>query len=472
MKFSSKVMLCLPAVFWSLVLCAAEVPAQTKKYAYDKYQDWQFVPLTIKDADADNNVRNQMDFTVPVHGPWLLNPASDSITICWITREFCAAGIEYREKGTESWTRLWPVKYGQIDFTKDLHSFHLTGLKPNTEYEYRLLSNMNNDQTAYHMVTCVGREIYSFRTIDPDKKNFKAFFTADIHGSARLSLDPMYENSKSQDADFFFFLGDNVEDGHYLNPRYFITFGFLDDVCRIWGKSKPTVFIRGNHDSHGIYSIVFGDYFPRQDGKTYFAFKQGDVLFLCLDTIWPSKVKIAEEQNQKLRMEQIEWIRDLKKTDLWKKSKFRVAMGHVGPFASDGARSFMVPFEEEFKDASPDGRIHVFLCGHDHRYYRIDKGTKNAKTRKDADPKNFPPKYLSRVAIPDNEPYTLITVQMAGAMTMEASADKLVFKNHDHHYIGGGMLDSFEILPDGTVKDLMEVYSAPIPQPQPKNKKK
>ena len=34
----------------------------------------------------------------------------------------------------------------------------------------------------------------------------------------------------------------------YLDCRYWLTFGFLDDVTRKWGKYKPSVFIRGNHD--------------------------------------------------------------------------------------------------------------------------------------------------------------------------------------------------------------------------------
>lgn len=114
----------------ALFAAAPEKKQVQKPVAFTQYQDWQFVPVRIDDKKAGENVRNQMDFTVPVYGPWLTNPAPDSMTVTWITRIPCAGGIEYRETGTETWTRLWPVTYGQIDYSKDLHSFHLTGLKP------------------------------------------------------------------------------------------------------------------------------------------------------------------------------------------------------------------------------------------------------------------------------------------------------------------------------------------------------
>ena len=49
------------------------------------------------------------------------------------------------------------------------------------------------------MVICEGREIYSFRTIDPKRTHYKVWMTADSHGSARQSLDPMVDRTDSAD---------------------------------------------------------------------------------------------------------------------------------------------------------------------------------------------------------------------------------------------------------------------------------
>ena len=163
-------------------LVAACAAVQADSEVYDHYFSWQQAPVRVDDPQAGNNVRHQVDFTVPLHGPWLTLPAETSMTVTWITRVPCAGGIQYREKGTEEWTTRWTVKYGQVDYSREIQSYHLTGLKPATEYEYRLLSNCDNYSTAYHMVKSVGREIYSFKTVDPKRDHYKMFVTSDFHG--------------------------------------------------------------------------------------------------------------------------------------------------------------------------------------------------------------------------------------------------------------------------------------------------
>ena len=256
-----------------------------KKSVYDHYLDWQLQGVVIQDENAASNVRLQTDFTKPLHGPWLTNPRPDGMTITWITRIPCAGGIDYREKGTDDFVRLWPVSYGRVDYSKDIHFFHLTGLKPGTEYEYRLVSNLDQYTSPYQDIVA-GRELYSFRTIDPEKKEYRVFITSDFHGGSRLILDPLIDRTEgAADSDLFFFLGDNLEDGNYNNIRYYITYGFLDDITRRWGSFKPTIFIRGNHDLNGPDVYRYGDYFPSPEETTYQAIRQGSTLFICLDTL-------------------------------------------------------------------------------------------------------------------------------------------------------------------------------------------
>ena len=81
-----------------------------------------------------DDVRLHYDMTKPLHGPYLTNPGSGTMTVSMVSREVCAMGIEYREKGTESWTREWITIYGMLDYSSRNHSFHLKGLKPATEY--------------------------------------------------------------------------------------------------------------------------------------------------------------------------------------------------------------------------------------------------------------------------------------------------------------------------------------------------
>lgn len=471
MKHTIRLAAAVLAIATTLGAAEAAKP-EPKPTVYTKYVDWQWVPKTIQDNDSANNVRNQMDFTVPIHGPWLTNPMPDGMTVTWITRVKCAGGIEYREKGTEEFKRLWFVKYGQIDYSKDLHSFHLTGLKPGTEYEYRLLSNMDNYSTAYHGVLAVGREIYSFKTLDPKKDKYKVMLTADFHGTARLSLDPLYKGIDGDNCDMFFFLGDIVEDGPYRDIRYYTTFGFLDDITRVWGKYKPSIFIRGNHDINGRDTYKWGDYFPQPNERTYQAFRQGPVLFICIDTMWFSSTKLQNEQHMKYLQEQVDWIKALKKTKDWKEAKFRVVLGHVAPYSGEGDKLVGTYFNEVFSDDSKNGRIHAYLCGHEHAYWRINARSGETRYQKGLD--------LSKVkrlfgntwkeGHPVKAPYTLVVLHLVEGMTLEVSPEKLIFKSHNWHSVTPDLYDAFEIYPDGSVKDLIEVPVRPIVFPAKKAK--
>ncbi len=445
------------------MLCIAASGAEV----YTKYVHWTHQPT----VHPGGNVRNQCDFTLPVHGPWLTNPKPDGMTVTWITRVPCAGGIEYREKGTEEFKQLWFVKGGMIDYTKDIHSFHLTGLKPGTEYEYRLLSNQDHYSTAYHMILSTGRELYSFHTIDPKKENYKVFLTCDFHGGSRLNLDPMYERTGAKDADFYWFLGDTVED-NVANIRYFTTFGYLDDVTRIWGKNKPSIFLRGNHDIWGRETYQYADYFPQPDGKTYQAFRQGSVLWIGLDTMWTAKEKLQQQQMERYWEEQAEWLRELKKTDLWKTAKFRVVSAHLSTFANE-ANFLQKHFDDVLNDSTPDGRIHLYLAGHMHCYYRINAGTKEVRANNqygDVNQKQIL-KYLSRSPIPDNVPYTLVVGHLVEGMTIDVTKDKLTVRSHRWGKPEGGLYDAFEVYPDGTVKDIIDVEVLAVPEPKTKAKK-
>ena len=441
---------------------------------YSEYTDWQWTPHVVADTNAAENVRNQMDFTVPVHGPWLTMPRADSMSVTWITRIPCAGGIQYREKGAEVWSEtVWPVRYGQVDYSRDIHCHNLTGLKPATEYEYRLVSNLDRYRTAYHSVVCEGREIYSFRTLDPARSVYKVFLVADLHGSARLSLGPYVEASGSKDADFYFMLGDSVEDGTYSDIRYFLTFGFLDDVTRLWGTRKPTVFLRGNHDINGVDTYRYGDYFPQPDGTTYQAFRQGGVLFVALDSLWTAREKVQDEQVRRYLVEQREWMRRMKGTDLWRSAEFRVVMAHVAPFPTEGTKHMSEVFTEFLQDETPEGRIHAFISGHHHVYMRMNPNSREARVNRACgafDPKRYPPKYFSRHPLPERFPYVNLLLSQGEPATIDVAPGKLVFRSWS--VARGEFHDAFELTPDGAVRDLVETMAYPIPPPEPPKDKK
>ena len=441
---------------------AAVAAAEPEAFKFTQYTDFGHGATIVQSDDPVNEFRNTRDFTRPVHGPWLTNPSENSITVTYVARSHSAAGIEYRKKGTQdAFKRQWTRFYGATAYHKRIHAFHLKNLDPATEYEYRFLSGMNSHELSRVWCnTFTNQTLYTFKTVDPELGNYKVFFTADTHGSSRVWLEPMIARSGSKDADLFVMLGDNVDDTLASDAELFITSNFLDEACRVYAsKGKAAIFLRGNHECLGIDAWKWGEFFSRPDHVGYYAFRQGPVLFVCLDT--PAHHG-GTELNQEIAgiymAEQAEWIAGLKKTEMWNQSTFRVVMSHYPlNLLGGGNQAWFRPFfEEVLNDASRNGRIHAFIAGHEHVQMRRDPNSATVKVTKPH--KSIPP-------VSDKLNFLEIAQEASGAMTMEVTPQKLVFKAHRWRDAEVTLKDHFEVNPDGKVKDLMEVESFPNPPP-------
>ncbi len=447
----------------SSLLLSAFAAACAYGGTYDKYQDWQLQPTTVHTTNAEDSVRNQTDFTKPLHGPWLLNPSYTSMSVNWITRLNCAAGIEYREKGTEPYTRVWHSSYGLPAFLSDTHLFHLTGLKPATEYEYRLINALGTYDSPY-TGTVVGRETYTFKTLDPNLSSYRVFVTSDIHGACRLCLDPMYERTGATNCCLYFLLGDNVED-NMTRARYYVTFGYLDDICRLWGASRPTAFLRGNHDCWGREATAWSDYFGRPDNRGYYSIAQGPALFILFDPARDrTRSEAAAEVTEAYMQEQLAWFKALKATPEWRNAKFRIGMCHYGTRMGGADYSWFARyFGEALNDASRDGRIHLFLAGHEHHYVRNDPHSRTlsrlqpfrSKTPMTEEETEARARKFYTAFTTNDFNYCEVSCHVGEAMTIDVTEEKLSVRSVNWRDPNGDSLhDAFEIAPDGRVTEL------------------
>ena len=444
-------------------VCAAEEkPAEQQDFKFDTYTEYRPSLNRIPSDDPGMECPNTRDRTLPMHGPWHTNPGFDSITISYVAAGPSLAGVEYRIRGTTNgFKRVWGTIYGAADYHSHVHSFHLKNLEPATEYEYRFLSALNSYELA--KLWCgifTGKELYSFKTLDPELKNYKVFLTADTHGSSRVWLEPSIERSNARDADLFVQLGDQIEDTMANDAENLIMGSFLDECCRIYAsRGKAAIFVRGNHECQGIQAWKYGTYFPRPDGKGYFSFSQGPALFVVLDA--PANhggMPINEVIAGASLAEQAAWLADLKKTEAWRKATFRIVMAHI-PMTLGGGDRLAEIFREVLVDKSKDGRIHLYLAGHMHVQMRRDPGTAAVKVNNPFR-KSFP-RHLT-----DEWPFAEVIEDMGGGMTLEVSPEKLTLKAYDWRRHEPRIMDAFEVYPDGHVKDLVEVpvYTEPNPK--------
>ena len=416
-------------------------------------QVWQYAPVERPVEGFD-----PIDISETLHGPWLTMPREDSMRVTWIGRSICGGGVEYREKGAEEWMTAWDIRSGLIDCSRDLHSVELKGLKPGAAYEYRLCAVNGEGMSAYTQVYH-NPTVRTFRTLDPGRSAYRVFLASDTHGCANMNFAHMYAKSGAKDADFYFFLGDIVNDGVYNDIRFYVTRGFLDEVSRLWGGERPTVFMRGNHDLNGQDAYKWSEYFPQSDGKTYQAFRQGPALFVALDTMNRSRVPAQNAQHAAYLKEQADWIRGLRNTTMWRAAKFRIVMGHICPWPDLGSSKLTGPaFTEVFSDETPEGRIHALVTGHQHQYYRLNPNSKVlhvANGHGDFNLKKYPSSRYCAKSIPERFPFVNLILNAHEAMTVDVTAEKLTFRSHRWYMEQGGYYDAFELYPDGMVKEIL-----------------
>ena len=435
---------------------------------YTNWYDWRFVPVSRTGVDLSAECRYYSDLSAPVHGPWLTNPTATGMTITWTTRAACGAAIDYREKGEAEFRRKWIARQGAVDYLSKTHTLHLAGLKPATTYEYRLVTMMAQ-QDYYSTEPFADSDIHAFTTMSPGAATCKAFFSTDVHGSLRLLLDPIIDRGHGADSDLFFLLGDNVEDGMYNDAEYWMTFCFLDDCSRKFAKERPLVAIRGNHDCSGHDASRWAEFMPRPDGNAYYTVRQGPVLFVMLDCFaeWKKRTG-ANEQFEAYANEMADWLKSLKSTAEWKTATYRVAMCHFGVVDGFCVKWPREWFGEILKDDSPEGRIHLFLCGHTHIHRRKMPGaTSDAYVRfRDAKPSPLPAPKTDKagkaVAAPvftNDYPFAEIELDIGEAMTVEADAKALKVRSWNWRDAANPTpaYDAIDISPDGKVVAVEEI---------------
>ncbi|MBQ6581307.1 MAG: fibronectin type III domain-containing protein, partial [Alistipes sp.] len=74
------------------------------------------------------------------HGPYLQGLTYDGVIVCFTTSHKGFSGVEIREKGSQDVRLCRTSKDGLFEADNTLNSISIEGLKPATEYEYRIIS--------------------------------------------------------------------------------------------------------------------------------------------------------------------------------------------------------------------------------------------------------------------------------------------------------------------------------------------
>jgi len=309
-------------------------------------------------------------FRSPVY---LQNPATDGMTIMWLTNVPCLSWVEY---GADSLNmqRAQTWIEGEALANNKLNRIRLTGLKPGTRYYYKVYSREITLYKSYKKAfgKIAISEIASFTTFDDKETNFTAVIFNDLHNNFPL-FDKLVQQIKNIPYDIVFFNGDCV--ANIQSEKNAVN--IISHYSRGIGADKvPSIYVRGNHEIRGAYSPFLWNLLGMIDGHSYGAFNIGDTRFVVLDCgeDKPDDNPVYYGMNDftQFRKDQAEFLEKEIASDAFKSASKRVLINHIPVYGM--RKEAFVPCRDEWGDILASAPFDICLNGHTHKYKYVPTG--------------------------------------------------------------------------------------------------
>ena len=308
--------------------------------------------------------------------PYIQNPKPDAMTIMWITDKNCRSWVEFGENGILS-ERAETIIDGLVE-TNHINKVKLEQLKPNTQYSYKVISRYIEDFKPYKVMygDTIESDVYTFRTPDKTAKEVNALILNDVHDRP-TSISHLIGLNKDNPYDFVVFNGDMFD---YIKDEAQIVSNLLQPAIDIFASEKPFVYVRGNHETRGVFARKFYDYVDND--AAYFSFTWGPAHFIVLDTgedkpdttgVYAGLVAFDD-----YRVKQARWLEQQLKSNICKKAKFRVVIMHMPHYHSDDWHGTQ-HCRQLFGDLFNKHKVDILVSGHTHTHgvYAPQKGEHN-----------------------------------------------------------------------------------------------
>ena len=398
-----------------------------------------------------------------VYKPFVTFPDAyeNAVTIDFSANRKSPAAVEYRVKGSDSWTRVYDNLGGQMRRDRAVHCIRLEDLQPATEYEYRAV--LVDD---FRMLEDFPQEVHTFKTAAPKGTDFSFFATADLQNPATRNeyMERIVGNKAPFKSDFFTFIGDLYWTTDYNRS---VMDEFIVPFTEMAGDKMPLVMVRGNHEIYGKESNRFFEYFtaPYPGREGYYMFSWGDVCFIVLDfcddegNVPPPSTRQFHDFEPYIAAE-AKWLKRAINDPVCRDAKYRIVLAHgvpVGDACEYMPGHIRQVIDPVFGGKDPLCKIHLWLGGHVHRplrsipfcnaFYSMQplsefRGGVHAKSGVNY---SFPVVVTGgpRATLGENLQFTGIKV--------DVTAEKLTVSSLDRY---NEMLDQIEIAADGSVKEI------------------
>ncbi len=287
----------------------------------------------------------------------------------WITdAEGLAAKLLYRAAGGSEWTTAEVTEIGTGKIANNRgsvvgYSVDISGLSPDTQYEYRAVTMDGADEYV--------TETRTFTTL-PDGKDFACMVVSDLQATTEEGYYPFLYTMETfvpealGGADFVINLGDLTEDGSSM-PQWRYMFNTLGEYF----ATNLNAFVAGNHEGSGdpgytIYKAetnLPGGMDDPYIGETTGSFTVGDVCFVMLNTDPYTGLAGADVTADKAAFYEAEkaYAKQAFETS---GCSWRIIAAHAGLIQDD---PWATAFLEQMCDELD---VDLYFNGHIHNYYR------------------------------------------------------------------------------------------------------
>lgn len=299
--------------------------------------------------------------------PYLQALTSTSVSIICITSKKANLWIEYGIDGPtiKEQTELDGFK----EAYQTLFSIKLTQLIPGTTYHYKVVSTeiMSFEPYKLSYGESIETDVFSFTTPLESSEVVSCLILNDIHDRPN-SFKELLDLNENQPYDFVFMNGDMFD--YQINEKQLIE-NLIEPCTQLFAKEKPFIFSRGNHETRGKFARNIKSYFTYPENEYFFAFKQGPVFFMVLDT-GEDKPDDAHVYGgivsfDNYREKQARWLSKVMESEAYREAVYKVIFMHIPPFYS-GDKHGTMHCRELFNPLFNQYKVDLVVSGHTHRY--------------------------------------------------------------------------------------------------------
>ena len=318
-----------------------------------------------------------------LYGPWVTNVTETGFTILWVTEKPSLDYVEIAPADGSAFDgqtreKIYQTSHGRRT-AGTYHCVRIDSLKPGTEYRYRIVGKVvEDDSNIYRINYGLLREIsakrnHSVRTLDPSAEVCRFSMMNDIHGKDKVyaalaaTMDP-------KKTDFLVLNGDMVSNAKQIDT----VIKHMVEPIKQQAERIPLFYARGNHEGRGADFDKLYDMFPTSTGQFYYTFRQGPAAFVVLDA-GEDKPDSHHEYGgtadyDAYREAQTEWLLKTVKDESFASAPMKICIIHIPTLAFRSSWYAERYITEHWVPILEKAGLDLALCAHHHKWRVVGAG--------------------------------------------------------------------------------------------------